>query len=266
MTEISVDLASKLEDYNQTVAAWLDQSKKETAAVQRLQKAVLTGNLRDIEKLRQSAAAASEAAAGRATACEPLEFDVAEYLSSGGNFLDELTAAAEKAGVRLSVREGIVFCYPVIIRAEPDLSAVRIDKRLEPRVHPEVLAAELKKVQNQEPKARPDRFIETLLEAYELLRAKRGIDSYVAQSLKQIYEILTLRPGSGAEYTLLDFTRDIYFLDASGIETTRQGFRKDLTYSTGSRERSAPPLPFVTRDGYEKTYATIKFSPPDTGE
>ena len=55
-----------LDDYAPDVAAWLDAAKKETGAVARLQKAVATGNARDIEKHRQSARNAAEVAAQRA--------------------------------------------------------------------------------------------------------------------------------------------------------------------------------------------------------
>jgi hypothetical protein len=71
--------------------------------------------------------------------------------------------------------------------------------------------------------------------------------------------VLTLLPGS--DYSLLDFTRDLYFLDISDVEKTRKGFRMSLPASTSSRERSARVLKFVTRDGYEKNYVAIKFTP-----
>ena len=56
---------------------------------------------------------------------------------------------------------------------------MRIEKRLENNIRPEVLVAQLKKIQGKEPKARPERFIEVLFEAYELVRAKRRIDAYI---------------------------------------------------------------------------------------
>jgi hypothetical protein len=257
-----VGLSAELEEYNKVVSAWLDQAKKGSAAIQRLQKAVTTGNVRDLERLRQAARSAGEAAGQRGKDCGPFEFDAAAYLSPGGGFLDELIQAAEKAGVRLSERDGVVFSYPVLVRAEPASSAIRIDKKLVSTIRPETVAAILKQAQSKEPKARPDRFIETLFEAYELVRAQRKIDAYIDQPLTRIYDVLTLLPGS--DYTLLDFTRDIYFLDVSGISETRKGFRMSLPASTVSRERSARILRFVTRDGYEKNYAAIKFTPPSS--
>jgi hypothetical protein len=253
-------LSQILESYQKDVSSWQEQAKRALSAVQKLGKAVANGNVRDVEKLRQAARAASELAAERAGACLALDFDAAAYLAPDGEFLPELCAAAERAGVRMSVRDGVIFCYPVVVHLEPELAAVRIDKRLEPNIRPEVLAVQLKKAQSQDPKTRPERFIETLFEAYELVRAKRGLDAYIDLPLAQIYRVLTLLPGMEKEYTLLDFTRDVYFLDLSGVTETKKGFRMSLPASTVSRERSAKILKFVTRDGYEKEFAAIKFS------
>jgi hypothetical protein len=257
-------LSGDLEEYEKVVSGWLDQAKRQTAAIHRLQKAVATGNLRDLEKLRLAARAAAEEAARRAGDCGPFEFDTATYLGRDGEFLPELIQAAEKAGVRLYEREGTIFSYPVLLRPDPANAAVRIDHKRVFTLRPETLAALLKQAQSREPKARPERFIETLFDAYEYVRAARRIDAYIDQPLSRIYDVLTLLPGS--DYSLLDFTRDVYFLDTSGVQKTRKGFRMSLPASTASRERSARPLRFVTRDGYEKNYVAIKFTPGDGDE
>jgi hypothetical protein len=257
-------LSAELEAYNKTVSAWLDQAKRATAAVQRLQKAVATGSLRDLERLRQAARSAGEGAQQRGEECEPFEFDAAGYLEREGGYLEELIQAAEKAGVRLYERDGVIFSYPVLVSLDPGGAAVRIDKKRVYSIRPETVAAMLKQAQSREPKARPQQFIETLFEAYELVRAKRKLDAYIDQPLTRIYDVLTLLPGS--DYTLPDFTRDLYFLDVSDVNETRKGFRMSLPASTVSRERSAKILRFVTRDGFEKQYASIKFAPPSRGE
>jgi hypothetical protein len=79
--------------------------------------------------------------------------------------------------------------------------------------------------------------------------------------LTNVYAVLTLLPGSDKEYTLLDFTRDLYFLDISGVVETRKGFTLSFPASTTTREKRVKPLPFVDRQGREKLYATIKFTP-----
>ncbi len=254
-----MSLSTLLDDYNKDVTTWLEQAKKEVAALQKLQKAVANGNLRDVEKLRQGARANAELVNQRAVELAPLEFDAEAYLAEGGAFLPELQDAAVKAGVRLSERDGIIFCYPVLVRTEPELSAVRIDKKLEANVRPETLAALLKKAQSKDPKTRPERFIETLFEAYELALAKRKIDAYIDIPLTQIYEILTLLPGTEKDYTMLDFIREIYFLDSSDVHTTKKGYHISYPKSTQSRERSTKSFKFVTRSGEERDYVAIKF-------
>lgn len=256
-----MNLSAILDNYAKEVASWLDQSKKAVSTVQRVQKAVASGNLRDIDRYHAAARAAQTAALQCAESVEPLAFDAAAYLTPDGDFIPELQAAAERAGVNLSVRDGLIFCYPVLVQLVPEMSAVRIEKRLEPNIRPETLVAQLKRMQSREPKSRPERFIEVLFDAYELVQAKRRLDAYIDIPLTQVYQVLTLLPGSDKDYTILDFTRDIYFLDISGITETKRGFAMSLPASTVSRERSTKILKFVTRDGYEKEFAAIKFSP-----
>src|SRR5205814_7611397 len=74
-------LETALSEYEKTVAAWLDQAKRQVSAVQRLQKMVADGNLRDLERARQVARNAATVALERAEVCEPLAFDTAAYLS-----------------------------------------------------------------------------------------------------------------------------------------------------------------------------------------
>jgi hypothetical protein len=253
-----------LDEYNKQVSASLDQAKKATAAIQKFQKAIAAGNLRDIEKLRQAALATASLLQQRTELCPAFEFDASDYLQPDGDFITELKASAEAAGVRMYERDGIIFCYPVLLRREPDIPAVRIDNRLEYSIRPDILAMQLKKLQAKEPKTNSARFLETLFEAYELMRAKpgRARDEYIDLPLIKIYDILTLLPGTDKDYSLLDFTRDLYFLELNGATETKAGYRMSLPASAVSRERGVKILRFVTRDGFEKEYAAIKFTPP----
>lgn len=255
-----MSLSEELEEYGKNVSTWLDQAKRQTAVLQRLEKAVATGNLRDLDRLRQLALSAAQATTQAAEECPAFAFDVEGYLGDHGAFLAELQEAAQQAGVSLSVRDGNVFSYPVVVTREPQMSAVRIDKRLTPTIRPETLAALLKQLQSKDPKSRPQQFVDALFDAYEFVRAKRKIPDYIDIPLFRLYEVLTLLPGT--DYTLLDFTRDLNFLDTSGITGTRSGYLHSLTYSTGSHQRSVRVLPFVTRDGFVKDFASIRFTPP----
>ena len=244
-------------EQEKAASAWLDAAKKQVAAVSRLQKAVTEGNARDHEKLRASALGAAELASRAADGYPALEFDSGDYLTPGGGWISELQSAADRAGVSVFERDGVIFAYPVLVRAEPELGAVRIDKALLFSLRPSVVAGVLKKLQARDPKARPERFIETLFSAYELVRG----DGYLDIPLTKIYETLTLLPGSEKEYTLLDFTRDLYFLDVSGVTRTKKNFALSLPASTSTREKKVKLLPFVDRQGREKLYATIQFTP-----
>ena len=255
------NFSQALDDYAPAVGAWLDAAKKEVAAVARLQKAVASGNARDLEKHRQSALSAADVAAQRAEACPPFEFDLTAYLRDG--YIEELQEAAQGAGVKLYERDGVLFCYPALVRLEPELGALRIDKRLEPNIRPELLALQLKKAQSVEPKSRSDRFIESLCTAYNLVLKSTDAKGNIDIPLREIYQVFTLLPGSAKDYTLLDFTRDIYALDTDGLTETKAGARMSLPASTVSRERSSKTLAFVTRDGHEKIYSSVKFSSGD---
>jgi hypothetical protein len=257
-----MNLNDTLLSHESAVQTWLDAAKRQVAAVQKLHKATVEGNLRDIEKLRTAAQTAAANASEAAANCTPVEFDSNAYLRPEGGFVEELTQAAENANVRLFERDGVIFSYPVLVRPEPELAAVRVDKTLFFSLRPSVLANLLKRLQAKDPKARPERFIETLLIAYELVRARDNYAAAVDVPLTSVYEVLTLLPGSEKDYTLLDFTRDLYFLDTSGVVETRKGYALSLPASTATREKKVKPLPFVDRQGREKLYATIKFLPP----
>ena len=169
-----MSLSEVLDDYGKGVSAWAATSKKALLAVHRLQRAVVDGNVRDTEKLRQAAVQAAATAAEQADESQPLVFDAGAYLTGSGAFLEEIQDAAERAGVQLYVRNGLIFCYPVIVTPEPALSAVRVDKRLDPSIRPDALAAVLKKAQSKEPRDRPDQFIESLFAAYDIVEMERA--------------------------------------------------------------------------------------------
>jgi hypothetical protein len=257
--ETSLELTEKLDELDKQAASWLEQCKRTTKAIESLRKAIALGNLRDLEKLRQSAQVTSSEIANKAENCPEFAIGAAEYLGANGAFLSDLMEAASSAGVKLYERDGVLYCYPVLLRAEPDLSCVRIDKKLEPTLRPAELAQILKKLQSREPKAKPERFIETIYEAYELVCGKNAIPAGGDVALSEIYGALTLLPGSEREYTLIDFTRDIYFLDISGIQETKKGAVMSLPASTVTRERKTKLLPFVDRNGQEKLYALVRF-------
>ena len=104
-----------------------------------------------------AAIAAAQADANRtgeplAKAAAMLDYDVSDAFATGA-WLDELAAAAAAAGVVLVRRDGRVTAYPVALRLDGRAQGVRVGRKLEKRIRPSFVAAQLKTLQQ-----RPDRF------------------------------------------------------------------------------------------------------------
>jgi len=252
-------LKESLEQYALSLDDWLKKAKKASRDVQRLLIGVQTGEIRKIEQLRQTASESCNTANLAAHQSQPFIFETEAYLKYGGGYAEELKAVASQAGVKMYEGAGIIFCYPVLVRLEPNQMGVRIDKKLYQRLNPAYIVKILSKLQTKGSSGNPARFIEALFEAYNYLRAKKGPKSPDDLPLKEIYEILTILPGVQQTYSEIDFIRDIYFLDGSDIKNTRSGHRIFLPASTSSRQ-SKSVYRFVTREGVEKVYAHIKFT------
>ena len=261
-TEKRTELRLVLDEYEELVAAWQEQCKKQATAVQKLRTAVQTGRMKDIEKLRKAAQAHSEAVSQKAAECTELGFDITAYMQDPHGYRRELSTAARRAGVKLQEREGIIFCYPVLVSVESASKAVRIGKKNIFELNPERVAQMLKKEQEKEPKTNSSQFLNALFRAYEYVRQSKKGGPHVALPLKKLYKILTLLPGVTRDYRLLDFARDIYFLDANGPYKTDGGFQWTLSSSTSTREGGSDTIWFVNREGQQKLYHSVLFTPP----
>jgi hypothetical protein len=153
----SSQLARGLEDILAALDAHLADAEKQAMALlkatRRLRRAAREGAVASLP----AALAAAQADAARAgepfaNAAAALEYDVAEAFDSGA-WLDELAAAAEAAGVVLVRRDGRVTAYPVALRLDARAQGVRLGRRLERRIRPSFLVAQLKTLQQ-----RPERF------------------------------------------------------------------------------------------------------------
>ena len=69
--------------------------------------------------------------------------------------------------------------------------------------------------------------------------------------------MLTVLPGQSAAYSQQEFARDIYLLDESGVDRTKDGLRMTLPASSGARTSST--LATVMRNGELKIYYGIAF-------
>jgi hypothetical protein len=76
--------------------------------------------------------------------------------------------------------------------------------------------------------------------------------------LIQIYELLTLLPGSEREYPKEEFARDIHLLDRQPDLRTKDGRRFALPAATGTKV-TGQRLTVVDQQGAEKIYVGIRF-------
>lgn len=216
------------------------------------------GLLRDLRKTVDTLPERAELATDRLRRLRAeSDIDVKAVLASGA-FARELTDAARAANVAIDEQDGRLLCYPSVIQMSPSDETVLIDKKRERRLRPSVLVQQLKARQEQPPPFKPDAFLETLARAYDLQIAKEGRATGAVVKLVDIHGILTLLPTQKKEYPVPDFTRDLYLLDQSGANVTRNGRRMDLQAS--AMTRGSGVLTTVTKSGQSKIYAGVSFS------
>lgn len=234
---------------------------KVVSALKTLQKAAQQGDLRKLraapEAIRQSMAALDE----QVTRVESSwSFDEERYLRDGG-FVEELLEQARKQGVRLMQQDDRLYSYPVLISVSPAERLVKIDRKPERNIRPSVLIGMLRGRQRAQPRFRSGAFLESLAEAYEIAVARKPRERQTGSvvPLREIYNLLTLMPGQKRDYTLSEFTRDVYLLDQESGLVTRSGASLEFHASTGTKS-DRDVLSIVTQTGAEKRYFGISFS------
>lgn len=246
-----------LDDSAIPVSALVAASKKQSKAASDLLTALQRGEMRSIERLRQAVAATVEGSAEIVAGIVPVEFDTSEYLRADGEFLKDFLQAAEEAELSVFERDGTIFCFPVLLRTDPNDLQLKIDKKKFPAIRPSVLVKHLKALQQKEAKSKPEAFIALLARAYPYVIGSANLPEGSDVKLSAIYALLTLMPEIKSSYSPLDFTRDLYFLDISGIIQTKN-LSMTLSASTATRE-SKDNLRFVDRTGREKVYSSVRF-------
>jgi len=236
-----------------TAMALVNQAK-------RIRKLAHLGSVRDLtramDQAHQLAGAARDAIE---TAKDGWRFDAESYLESGG-FSRELLSLAEARGVAAEEQDGRIVCYPSLLRILPSEEAVEIDRKRSREIRPSRIVDKLQSGQSRPPKFRPEPFLEALFTAYKLAGStRRSWEIGQPIRLANIYKVLTVLPGATSGYSIPEFTRDIYLLDESRVDRTKEGLTLSLPASSGGREGGA--LRTVTRDGSVKTYYSIAFRP-----
>jgi len=261
-------LARSLEDTLAALDGHLSDAEKQAVALlkaaRRLRRAAREGNVASLP----AAIAAAQADAARtgepfANAAAVLDYDVAEAFASGA-WLDELAAAAKAAGVVLVRRDGRVTAYPVALRLDGRAQGVRVGRRLERRIRPSFLAAQLKALQQRPERFNTRQFLDRLFLLYDSkARAedpawrptRPGQGPLVA--LAELHDQMTVLPAAAADYPQEEFTSDLLRLDRQPDATGSQGHRFELGGSTG--RKGGKRLTLFDETGEQHDYYAIRF-------
>lgn len=224
-----------------------------------LRRAAEAGQVTDIpkrlataEENRRDVEAASRELAGA------WSFDATGYLEQG--FLDDLGAAAGDAGVKLFVKDGRVYAFPLLLRVLAREAAVRIGRKLERRIRPKVLVNQIAAMQKRPQRFSEQRFLDLLYRTYQYLagpewrREPSGAGPVIP--LSEIHAALTLLPNS--DYSIEEFGRDLLVLDRKPDLRTREGFRITFPGSALARER-VQRITVYDEDGQERVYLGLSF-------
>jgi hypothetical protein len=251
-------LEQALEAFQSQVEASLATAGTLLKRLKKLRAAAQAGDLREIGKSLGDVKQAAPETTGQAAALS-FQFDDSAYFPEV--FLGELEAAAKERGMTVFVRDGKLYCYPLLVRVKAAERAVQIGKRIERGVRPSALTAKLQQLQSKPTRFRPEDFLNLLHRAYQHC-ASAGESPVL--TLAEIYDVLTLMPGSAREYTKDDFARDLYLLDSSGV-TELDGLQVRFSASTGTRNASATFV-CIAGDGSEKRYYGISFDKGGPGQ
>jgi hypothetical protein len=232
-----------------------------SSALKRFRNAAQAGDLKELRKavetVDQSIAALRQQFAN---AKEGWNFDEETYLANG-LYIKELLKAAREMGLDIYEQDERLFCYPFILRVLPTDRAILIDKIRDRRLRPSKLIESLKKLQTKPIRFKAEIFLEALFSAYSPAVAIREGEKNVSGQvvpLVEIYALFTLLPNQSKEYTKQEFARDIYLLDQSGVDHTKEGYVVSFPASTGTKAMSKT-MSVVTKHGQEKKYYGISF-------
>lgn len=254
------NLESALGDAEQQSRITSEVFAKLLGLVKSFQRSAGIGDLKAIHKLLDALPGqlgqAQQAADALRSKWEYSEQEEERYFSSG-DYTRELMSAARAAGLSLSEQEGVLACFPSLLKVQSRERGILIDRKLSREIRPSKLVARLAENQKRSSNFKAGPFLDSLYTTYKLLcHGKSGGEM---QKLLDIYGAWTVRPGQKREYSIQEFTREIYQLDAAGAMETSDGkkFRLDRG-ATGSKNRSNL-LVIVNREGVECTYYGIEF-------
>jgi hypothetical protein len=185
---------------------------------------------------------------------------------ASGAYLAELQAAAEAAGVRILARDDRLTAFPLLLKLEPKIPAVRVGRKSVRNVRPAVLAELIRKAQAAQT-FRPQAVLDRIFQAYAAIAPAHQPGWRAGQAetgpvvpLLDIHGVLTMLPEAEAAYPREAFALDLLRLDRAPDTRTRDGRGFALPASTSSKGRNA--LRVYDEQGAEHVYAGIRFTPP----
>jgi hypothetical protein len=239
-------------------------AKAVLGTVRALRRHAAHGDISAIEKLfREAPRQAEQASAALSDARDGFSYD-AEAEFAAGAYVAELLAAARVHDLVLVEREGRLTAFPLLLKLEPKVPAVRVGRRLERQIRPSVLVERLKKLQTAD-SFHPATFLGLVFDAYADLapgeqpgwRANKPGQGPVVR-LIDIHDALTRLPVAAEAYPRAAFACDLLRLNRHPDTRTRRGHGFSLPASTGSK--GAGRLAVYDEHGAEHTYVGIRFS------
>ena len=176
----------------------------------------------------------------------------------------ELQEEAKKKNLQIFDRDGRLIAHPSVVRVMPGDRVVLINRKRSSAIRPTKVVGVLEGLQQRTPR-NPQTFLESLYRVYIELTGVGQSDAMkldeVGQlvELRKIYDRITLftrLSGASLEYTQLDFARDLYSLEESGLKEVQSGAKVSFLAST----RSIRTITFVGPTGEPVIYYGIQFT------
>ena len=232
-----------------------------------MRKAAQDGNIgavrRSSERLQDSLNLIRQEVANAANAWPFTPEEERGYLQE--HYPEELKQVAGRKGLQIFEKDNRLIAHPTVIRVVPGEKAVELNRRRSSAIRPSKVVGVLEDLQKRPPRFNPQQFLESLYEAYLELTASNMADRLklgeVGQVIRldRIYNLFTGLPGAKREYSLLDFGRELYNLEASAVRDVRSGAKVSFPASTGTRSTRGT-ISFVGPSGETVLYYGIQFA------
>ena len=238
-----------------------------SALARQMRKAAQDGNIAAVrktsERLQENLSLVRQEVANAKDAWPFTPEDEREYLQA--QYGEELKAEAAKKGLQIFERDGRLIAHPSVVRIVAGEKVVEVNRRQSSAIRPSKVVGVLEDLQKKPPRTNPAQFLERLYGYYIRLsrpdttdRLKLGEGGQVVR-LDLIYHEATDLLGAGREYSLLDFARDLYNLEANEVRQVRTGARVSFPASTATRGARGT-ISFVGPDGETVVYYGIQFT------